>query len=375
MLLQRCLTTRLNFGLLLLLLRFAHVEQEALLLLAKALRKLPECRLPDPQRTQAFALLQPKGAVLSTQRPQPFAEAAHKLLTLKTKGPGLLRPLQTQRGLTLSKLTRLTCELARQLLAGEACLAGRLRNLRPRLCSLQAKLAALKGPLLSQLCRVHPKLAALQSRRLGQAGTLQAHLARAENPGLCQLLDGEPGLRRQLFRGQSKLTLLLGGLRRQLFCRKPKLTRRLRGRKSSLRALSPKRPGKLGGLLRSALLRFKRCLRPLGRRLKAGLPHLRRGPSLLFQDVPSQFLLCNRLPRTAESPCPDRLRSNTLLRDLALTGDVRQRLLDCGVLILVHEPAGRRRVKRGRRAGQSRNTLLGGRRAKGTSLLKSLCRL
>jgi hypothetical protein len=133
--------------------------------------------------------------------------------------------------------------------------------------------------------------------------------------------------------------------------------------------------GKLRRLLRPSLLRFKRRLRALCGRLKACLPHLRRGPPLLLQDIALKLLLGHRLTGTAKRACANSLRPDTLLRNLTLTRNVGQSLLHRGVVKLVHKGSGGSRVKRRRCARQPSNALLRCRCAKGPGLLKSLRRL
>lgn len=144
-------------------------------------------------------------------------------------------------------------------------------------------------------------------------------------------------MRRKLLRRQAKLPLLLRRLRRQLFCRQAKLPCRLRSRQPCLRALRPKAARKLRRLLRPGLLRFKRRLCPLRGRLETRRPHLRGGSTLLLQDVPLELLLRNGLTRAPKRARANRLRPNALLRNLTLPGNVRQSLLDSGVLELVHK--------------------------------------
>jgi hypothetical protein len=72
----------LNFCLLLSLLRFAQIEQEALLALAHLLSKLAQCRLPQTKRSKRLALLQAKLTILCPKCPKAFAKAAPKFLAL-----------------------------------------------------------------------------------------------------------------------------------------------------------------------------------------------------------------------------------------------------------------------------------------------------
>jgi hypothetical protein len=124
-----------------------------------------------------------------------------------------------------------------------------------------------------------------------------------------------------------------------------------------------KLPGQRAKLLLTALLLFESLLCALRGRFKTRRPHLRRGPPLLLQDVSAKLLLGHRLARSAKRACADGLRAHTLLGDLSLPPDVRQRLLDCRVLKLPHKRCDLGRVKAATCARQSRNALLGRRAA------------
>ena len=253
------------------------------------------------------------------------------------------------------------------------------RKLTLKLCCGHTKLTRKLLRALAELARSqHSGLRQLFRRQCLLTRRLESTLTKlpcTKHSGLRQLLDRQPCLRRQLLCGQAQLALLLRRLRGQLLRGQAQLARRLRRRKPRLRALCPKGPGKLRRLLRPSLLSFKCRLRPLRRRLKARRPHLRRGPSLLLQNVPAQLLFGHRLARPAKRTRTDSLRRNTLPCNLALPCDVRKRLLHRSVFELAHKALGRSRVKRRRRPGQARNALLRRRRAKSACLLQRLRRL
>jgi hypothetical protein len=83
------------------------------------------------------------------------------------------------------------------------------------------------------------------------------------------------------------------------------------------------------------------CLCGLKRAVCSGLkstgPHLCGCARLLLKDVPLQLLFCNSLTGSTESSGRDGLPADLLLRELALTADVSQGLLDCGVFKGAHE--------------------------------------
>ena len=84
---------------------------------------------------------------------------------------------------------------------------------------------------------------------------------------------------------------------------------------------------------------LERLLRALASRLKPCLPQLARGPRLLLQDIALQFLLGDGLAAAAKSSGAHGLRPHTLLRDIALTADVRHCLVDYRLLVGVHKSA------------------------------------
>ena len=86
--------------------------------------------------------------------------------------------------------------------------------------------------------------------------------------------------------------------------------------------MRPQSSGELCRLLRTALLRFKRGLRPLCGGLKPCLAHLCRGAPLLLQDISLKFLLGYRLTRSAKSARANSLRRDALLCNLTLTRNV-----------------------------------------------------
>ena len=71
-----------KFCLLLSLLRFAEIEQEALFFLGRGLREFAKSRLPQTKGAKGFALLQPELSVLRAERADAFAQTAHELLPL-----------------------------------------------------------------------------------------------------------------------------------------------------------------------------------------------------------------------------------------------------------------------------------------------------
>ena len=148
----------LKLRLLLRLLRFAQIEQEALLFLAHALRKLAKSGLPKTKRAKRFALLYSKLTVLRAKRANALAHATHEFLTLQPQSTGLLCALNTHRGLGLTELSRLPSKLTRKLLAREARLTRRLRNSCLCLSALKPKLAGLPRKLSCKLSRRHARL-------------------------------------------------------------------------------------------------------------------------------------------------------------------------------------------------------------------------
>lgn len=198
-----------------------------------------------------------------------------------------------------------------------------------------------------------------------------SQLSRTQRSGLRQLLRRKTSLRRQLLRRHAQLALLLRGLCRQFFGRKTQLTRSLCRGQARLRALRTQRPCKLRSLLRSSLLGLKRRLRTLRCRLKACLTHLRCRAALLFQNVALQLLLGHRLTAAPERAGLHSLCGDALLGQLALTRNVRKRLLHGRIFEWAHKRARGGGVKSTRRACQSSNALLRGRCAKSASLLQS----
>ena len=259
----------------------------------------------------------------------------------------------------LAELTGAESALRHKLLGRKASLSLLLKKLTGKLFRRDPHLGGLTGKLTLKLrCRntkltrqllgtltelTCPKRSGLRQLLCGQSlltrglERLLTELTCPENTRLCKLLCRQTCLRGKLFCRKAKLALLLRGLRRQLLCRQTQLPCRLRCGKPRLCALRPKRAGKLCGLLRPSLLRFKRRLRPLRGGFKPCLAHLCRGPSLLLQDISLELLLGYRLTRSAKSACADSLRRDTLLRNLTLTRNVGQRLLHRRVIVLVHK--------------------------------------
>jgi hypothetical protein len=97
------------------------------------------------------------------------------------------------------------------------------------------------------------------------------------------------------------------------------------------------RSGKLRLLQLSAQRAFVSSLRPFGRAFEPRLTHSRSGTTLLLQNVSAQFLLGYCLTGSAIGIRPYSLRSNRLLLNLSSTSNVRQRLLNSRVFILVHK--------------------------------------
>ena len=323
-------------------------------------------------------------------------ELARQLLTGKPKLPLLLRGLCGKLFCRKAKRTGLLSGLRQELVCRKPGLGLLLKKLAGKLFRRNAKLSGLPRQLPLKLRGRYPKLPGQLFRALTKlpsakhAGlrqllrrkpllatgleSLLPQLPAAQKTRLHQLLRGQTRLRGELLRRQAQLPLLLRGLRRKLFGRKPQLPCRLRGRQTGLRALRAKAARKLCRLLRPGLLRFKRCLRPLCRGFEARRPHLRRRAALLFQDVALEFLLRNRLTRAAKRARANRLRPNALLRDLPLTRNVRQSLLNGRVFELVHERLRGPRIESTGGAPQTRNALLRGRCAKSARLLKRLRR-
>ena len=285
----------------------------------------------------------------------------HKLLGRKARLGLLLQKLTRELLCRNAQLGRLTSKLTLKLGGRDPELTGKL--FRP--------LAELTGAKRSGLS----ELLGRESLLTGGLERLLTKLTGAKYSGLRQLLDGKARLGRQLLCRKAKLTLLLRRLCGQLLCRKAKLTGGLCCRQTGLCALRAQSAGKLRRLLRPSLLRFKRRLRALCGRLKACLPHLRRGPPLLLQDIALKFLLGHRLTGATKGACANSLRPDALLCNLALTRNVGQSLLHRGVVKLVHKGSGGSRVKRRSRARQACNTLLRGGRPKGPRLLQRLSRL
>ena len=271
-----------------------------------------------------------------------------------------------------ARLSLLGKVLRHKLLGRKASLSLLLKKLTGKLFRRDPHLGGLTGKLTLKLrCRntkltrqllgtltelACPKRSSLRQLLCGQSlltrglERLLTELTCPENTRLCKLLCRQTCLRGKLFCRKAKLALLLRGLRRQLLGRQTQLPCRLRCGKPRLCALRPKRAGKLCGLLRPSLLRFKRRLRPLRGGFKPCLAHLCRGPPLLLQDIALKLLLGHRLTGATKGACANSLRRNALLCNLALTRNVGQSLLHRSILILVHKGSGRRGVECPRRA-------------------------
>jgi len=134
--------------------------------------------------------------------------------------------------------------------------------------------------------------------------------------------------------------------------------------------LSTQSAGKLSRLLCSALLRLEGSLSPLRSGFKTLSPELSRGPRLLFQHISRALCFLNPLPCA-----PKRARCNSLCAvalsgDLTLASDVSQRLVDNLLLERAHELCNRCGVVKCGGSRKTRNTLLSGRSAHGSSGLE-----
>lgn len=157
-------------------------------------------------------------------------------------------------------------------------------------------------------------------------------------------------------RRHSQLRTLHGSGLSQLFCAQTQLPGALRSACGRPRTHLAKLPRGLCPCQLTSARILESLLRTLRSAFKPGLAHLRSGPTLLLQDVSKQFLFRDSLTRTAKRPCADRLRSHLLPLDIALPGDVLQRLLYGNVLVLVHKGRQHGGVVHIRAAPQSANT-------------------
>lgn len=357
--------------------RLLHAELAELT--AHGAELLTECSDALAQCALLLCQLRKLVDVLLRELTKLHAELALRLSARQTELTQLLPDLPQclaagllLRGSAHAKLAARLGQLARGLRAGKTLLRCRLLRTDVLLCACQTELTRLCGSLQTELVLLKPKLAALprilcgklvgvQARLRGKLGNAQARLRLRLRVGGTELL-----------RRKTQLGRLTSAALCKLFRRKPELTS-LTGRlQGSARPCLSQLTCKTGGLLRAALLRLKRLLRTLRSAFKAGLPHLARGPSLLFQDVALQLLLGHGLAAAAERSGAHGLRANALLCDLALTGDILKRLLDSVALKLIHKCASGRGVKRPRGAPKGADALHRGLLPKATGLHQPL---
>ena len=215
-----------------------------------------------------------------------------------------------------------------------------LLSSKPCLDALHTKLGSFQPKLGAQLRFGHTKLGS----RLGQRCLLGLCAHRRLGRSTGKTRSFQPKLGAQLRFGHTKLGSRLRKLRGLL----RGLLLLLKSCQPKLRALKTHDPRHfcatetdVGAKLRARLLTAKRLLkrrlRTLRGAFKALCPHLRSRSSLLLHNVPLQFLLRNRLARSAKGSCANRLCPQPCARDVALAADVGERLLHCRIFKLAHK--------------------------------------
>ena len=227
------------------------------------------------------ALTQTGGLLLGAETSLNAGES--ELRGLKPEVPGGLRALNAELSCTQTELASLTSHLTSKLLSAHTGTCGKLLDIEACLCDSLCVCC-------SKLLGAHTKLCTLQCAALGQ-----------------------------------------------LFCAKAKLSCSLRCLRRRANANLAELPGELRHVLLTPLGAFKSFLRSLGRALKTSCAHLRGSAALLFKDVSCQLCLCNSLTRTSECASLYSASSNLLLLKRALTSDVLQSLLHCGIFVLAHK--------------------------------------
>jgi hypothetical protein len=119
-----------------------------------------------------------------------------------------------------------------------------------------------------------------------------------------------------------------------------------------LRASETNVRSELRACLLSAKRLLERRLRTLRCAFKALCPHLRSGSSLLLHNVSLQFLLRNRLARSAKSARADRLCPQPCARDIAFAPNICQSLLHRCVFKFAHKRLNAARVVKIAGSGQ-----------------------
>jgi len=328
----------------------AHGEQCVHVVQVQALLRFAQLRLLHAQRTKALA----KSTHALTQRPILTSDCAHlacalqsKLSVSSAKGPDALTQL---RGLLstshahLSTLHAKLCALAHEL----ASLPGRsgsklstghaslCRGLRP----LHAHLGTLKSHLARSLCSLHTKLRGLSTHGARGLASLHSNLCPGKTR-LCCLSGLLPRLTKTC---QTHLGGSLCRCRTSLGAAHCCLARSLCALHAGLCALHCRRRPcltELAGEGRSLLLTTHCCfvysLSTLRCALVSSLTHACGGATLLLEHVALKFLFCDSLSGTTKGPCTNCLSTDALLSNVALPLDVRKRLFNSGVFVLVHE--------------------------------------